>query len=117
MSKNLRTGPAAIAQNGKGKHYGQRPLYCVYLFAGCGGLSLGLEMAGFTPLLFTELNHSAAETYMANRKEMDIIPVGDIERNQGNSGNGNTVRFPELPGNSTSELCEEVDSWEGQSFH
>ena len=59
-------------------HNGRRPLYCVDLFAGCGGLSLGLEMAGFTPLLFSELNHSAAETYMANRREMDIIPVGDI---------------------------------------
>ena len=63
---------------GNGTHKGKRPLYCVDLFAGCGGLSLGLEMAGFTPLMFSELNHSAAETYMANRKEMDIIPVGDI---------------------------------------
>ena len=55
-----------------------RPLHCVDLFAGCGGLSLGLEMAGFTPLMFSELNHSAAETYMANRADLDIIPVGDI---------------------------------------
>ena len=85
--------------------------------AHCTALICSQGVAGFTPLLFSELNHSAAETYMANRKEMDIIPVGDIERDQGNSGNGNTVRFPELPGNSTSELCEEVDSWEGQSFH
>lgn len=66
------------ATNGNGTHNGSRPLYCVDLFAGCGGLSLGLEMAGFTPLMFSELNHSAAETYMANRREMDTIPVGDI---------------------------------------
>ena len=85
--------------------------------AHCTALICSQGVAGFTPLLFSELNHSAAETYMANRKKMDIIPVGDIERNQGNSGNENTVRFPELPGNSTSELCEEVDSWEEQSFH
>ncbi|MCH2384724.1 MAG: hypothetical protein MK293_05655 [Pedosphaera sp.] len=85
--------------------------------AHCTALICSQGVAGFTPLLFSELNHSAAETYMANRKEMDIIPVGDIERDQGNSGNGNTVRFPELLGNSTSELCEEVDSWEEQSFH
>jgi DNA (cytosine-5)-methyltransferase 1 len=61
-----------------GTHDDSGNLNCVDLFAGCGGLSLGLEMAGFTPLLFSELNHSAAETYMANRREMDIIPVGDI---------------------------------------
>ena len=33
------------------------------LFAGCGGLSLGLEKAGFKPVLVSELNKSAAETY------------------------------------------------------
>jgi DNA (cytosine-5)-methyltransferase 1 len=48
------------------------------LFAGCGGLSLGLEQAGFTPILFSELNLNAAETYMANRKGEEIIPVGDV---------------------------------------
>ncbi len=55
-----------------------RPVYCMDLFAGCGGLSLGLEQAGFTPLLFSEINPQAAETYIANRKGLDIIPVGDI---------------------------------------
>ena len=48
------------------------------LFAGCGGLSLGMEQAGFTPVLFSEINLNAAETYMANRKGSEIIPVGDI---------------------------------------
>ncbi len=51
---------------------------CIDLFAGCGGLSLGLEQAGFTPILFSELNLNAAETYMANRKDEEIIPVGDV---------------------------------------
>lgn len=55
-----------------------RQLYCIDLFAGCGGLSLGLEQAGFHPLLFSELNRSAAETYIANRVGQEIIPVGDI---------------------------------------
>jgi DNA (cytosine-5)-methyltransferase 1 len=55
-----------------------KPLYCVDLFAGCGGLSLGLEKAGFHPLLFSELNKSAAETYVANRVGQGIIPWGDI---------------------------------------
>lgn len=53
-------------------------LTCIDLFAGCGGLSLGLEQAGFHPLLFSEINHAAAETYIANRPGMDIIPIGDI---------------------------------------
>ncbi len=53
-------------------------LTCIDLFAGCGGLSLGLEQAGFTPVLFSELNISAAETYLANRIHEDIIPVGDV---------------------------------------
>ena len=55
-----------------------RKLHCIDLFAGCGGLSLGLEEAGFTPLLFSEISPHAAETYIANRREMEIIPVGDI---------------------------------------
>ena len=37
------------------------------LFAGCGGLSLGLEQAGFYPLYVNELNHDAIETYLINR--------------------------------------------------
>jgi DNA (cytosine-5)-methyltransferase 1 len=55
-----------------------RQLTCIDLFAGCGGLSLGLEEAGFRPLLFSEINKSAAETYIANRAGMNVIPVGDI---------------------------------------
>jgi DNA (cytosine-5)-methyltransferase 1 len=50
---------------------------CVDLFAGCGGLSLGLEMAGFRPLLFSEINKDAAATYKANRGHQ-IVEVGDI---------------------------------------
>ena len=39
------------------------------LFAGCGGLSLGLERAGFTPLLVNELNPDALSTYLLNRRD------------------------------------------------
>ena len=48
------------------------------LFAGCGGLSLGLEQAGFHPLLVSEVNKHAMETYMANRQGKDIKQVPDI---------------------------------------
>ena len=39
------------------------------LFAGCGGLSLGLEQSGFIPLFVNELNSDALETYLINREE------------------------------------------------
>lgn len=42
-------------------------LSMVDLFAGCGGLSLGMENAGFTPVFVNELNADAMATYLANR--------------------------------------------------
>lgn len=45
-----------------------RPLHVVDLFAGCGGLSLGLEQAGFQPAFVNELNEQALATYLANRE-------------------------------------------------
>jgi DNA (cytosine-5)-methyltransferase 1 len=41
----------------------------VDLFAGCGGLSLGFEQAGFSPVFVNELNDDARATYLANRPE------------------------------------------------
>ncbi len=50
------------------------------LFAGCGGLSLGMEQAGFTPIFANEIWDDAAETYRRNRgmSEKDVF-VGDIK--------------------------------------
>ena len=42
--------------------------YFVDLFAGCGGLSRGLEQAGFMPAYVNELNNDALETYLVNRE-------------------------------------------------
>src|SRR6056297_2930917 len=39
----------------------------VDLFAGCGGLSMGFENAGFTPAFVNELNDDAMATYLENR--------------------------------------------------
>lgn len=39
----------------------------VDLFAGCGGLSLGMENAGFTPVFVNELDRDAMATYLVNR--------------------------------------------------
>ena len=51
-----------------------RLLSLVDLFAGCGGLSLGFENSGFTPVFVSELNKDARDTYLYNRKhELEII--------------------------------------------
>ena len=49
------------------KNKSQLPFTMVDLFAGCGGLSLGMENAGFTPVFVSELNPDAMATYLANR--------------------------------------------------
>jgi DNA (cytosine-5)-methyltransferase 1 len=45
----------------------ERQLTVIDLFAGCGGLALGLELVGFCPVLAAELNDSARNTYGRNR--------------------------------------------------
>lgn len=45
-----------------------RALPLIDLFAGCGGLSLGLEQAGFEPVFVNELNADAMESYLLNRE-------------------------------------------------
>lgn len=51
----------------------------VDLFSGAGGLSCGLEMAGFRPLLANELVPAYAETYRHNHPDTTLI-VGDIRK-------------------------------------
>ena len=46
-----------------------KKLTFIDLFAGCGGLSLGREQAGFYPLYVNELNSDALETYLINRDQ------------------------------------------------
>lgn len=47
------------------------------LFSGAGGLSCGLEMAGFHPILANEMVHQYAATYQKNHSNTHVI-VGDI---------------------------------------
>ncbi|MBW4872000.1 DNA cytosine methyltransferase [Prevotella buccae] len=51
----------------------------VDLFAGCGGLSLGLEQAGFTPWFVNEIVEQFANTYKVNHQLSDKhYFIGDI---------------------------------------
>lgn len=49
----------------------------VDLFAGAGGLSCGLEMAGFEPVLANELVPEYANTYKHNHPHTDLV-IGDV---------------------------------------
>ena len=52
----------------------------VDLFAGAGGLSKGLEQAGFTPCFANEINPICANTYKKNRDlSSEQVYVGDIK--------------------------------------
>ncbi|SMC88097.1 DNA cytosine methyltransferase [Polynucleobacter kasalickyi] len=45
-----------------------KQLFVADFFAGCGGLSFGLELAGFHPAYVNELNKDAIESYLINRE-------------------------------------------------
>ena len=54
-----------------------RNFLTVELFAGAGGLALGLEKAGFTPVALNEIDPSACHTLKLNRPDWHIIR-GDV---------------------------------------
>lgn len=52
---------------------------CIDLFAGAGGLSCGLRMAGFESILANELVEQYASTYQINNPEAHVL-VGDVRQ-------------------------------------
>lgn len=52
----------------------------IELFAGCGGLSLGLETAGFNLLVANELSPMASETFAHNHLAADLVTEKNIDK-------------------------------------
>jgi len=52
---------------------------CIELFAGAGGLALGLEQAGFEEIALVEIDHIACETLKINRPNWNVLEEDVVE--------------------------------------
>ncbi len=52
---------------------------CIELFAGAGGLALGLEQAGFEEIALVEIDHVACETLRINRPHWNVLEEDVVE--------------------------------------
>ena len=74
------------------------------LFAGCGGLSLGLEQAGFNPVYVNELNNDALNTYLTNRSEYKHLNLKEFHSNDIKELSGSKKKLEELSKNLKSKF-------------
>jgi len=81
-------------------------LSVVDLFAGCGGLGLGMEQAGFTSVFVNELHDDARRTYLMNRRNNRWL---QDERNQSSDIRDLTVwPEPRVNGSGLHEQWKDV---------
>ena len=52
---------------------------CIELFAGAGGLALGLEQAGFEEVALIEIDKTACETLKINRPNWNVLHEDIVE--------------------------------------
>jgi len=74
------------------------------LFAGCGGLSLGLEQAGFNPVYVNELNTDALKTYLVNRSEHKHLSLKEFHSKDIRELSGSKKNLEELSKNLKSKF-------------
>ena len=74
------------------------------LFTGCGGLSLGLEQAGFNPVYVNELNNDALNTYLINRSEYKHLNLKEFHSNDIKELSGSKKKLEELSKNLKSKF-------------
>lgn len=79
------------------EHQSTRLRTMIDLFAGCGGLSLGFEHAGFSPVFVNELNDDARATYLANRNHL-VAGIPFAQRTELHSADVNELDGPRLEG-------------------
>lgn len=99
----------------------------IELFAGCGGLSLGLESVGFELVLGNELSPMAAETYtynffnenlaeLATKEQMPerVLWINSQFSNLSERLRENPQKFPPLGEAAYSDLPDEVKGFDGR---
>jgi len=92
----------------------------IELFAGCGGLSLGLETAGFELVLANELSPMASETFAYNILNADLVKQSNIEKvvwiSSSYKREDIEKRFRENPVTATGLHKEHYSDLEGKKF-
>lgn len=99
----------------------------IELFAGCGGLSLGLESVGFEFVMGNELSPMAAETYAFNffnedldllakktEKPEHVIWINSRHKNLTDRLRENPLEYPEFGNIGFSDLPDNVDGYDGK---
>ena len=82
----------------------EKKLKFIDLFAGCGGLSLGLEQAGFHPVYVNELNTDALNTYLINRSEYKHLRLKEFHSNDIKELTGSKKKLEKLSRNLKSKF-------------
>jgi DNA (cytosine-5)-methyltransferase 1 len=92
----------------------------IELFAGCGGLSLGLETAGFDLLSANELSPMASETFAYNHLDADLESQRNIEKIYWISSEKKRAdirsRLRENPNNATGLTDDHNSDLKGREF-